>query len=67
MATIHPSIEHLHLITPGAYRERDVLFLLKGGLPLGFDIYRSANWSVVKNRKQMVGEIGVVYKKIKIS
>jgi hypothetical protein len=60
MAIIHPSIEHLHLTTPGAYRERDVLLLLEEGLPLGFDVYHSVNWSVVKNGKQRFGEIDVV-------
>ena len=60
MAIIHPSIEHLHLTTPGAYRERDVLLLLEEGLPIGFDVYHSVNWSVVKNGKQRFGEIDVV-------
>ena len=60
MAIIHPSIEHLHLTTPGAYRERDVLLLLEEGLPLGFDVYHSVNWSVVKNGKQRFGEIDAV-------
>ena len=60
MATIHPSIEHLHLTTPGAYRERDVLLLLEQGLPNAFDIYHSVVWSVVKKGKQRFGEIDIV-------
>ena len=60
MATIHPSIEHLHLTTLGAYRERDVLLLLQEGLHQGFDVYHSVNWSVVKNDKQRFGEIDAV-------
>jgi hypothetical protein len=60
MANIHPCIEHLHLTTLGAYRERDVLLLLQEGLHQGFDVYHSVNWSVVKNDKQRFGEIDAV-------
>ena len=60
MANIHPCIEHLHLTTLAAYRERDVLLLLQEGLHQGFDVYHSVNWSVVKNDKQRFGEIDAV-------
>lgn len=60
MATLHPS---LHTFTPtsaGAYRERDILQILQDGLPQGFDVYHSVNFSAVHSGTQTFGEVDAV-------
>ena len=60
MATIHPSIDTLHLTTPGAYREKYVLELLRDGLPDNFEVFHSVDWSAIYQDQQRYGEIDVV-------
>ena len=60
MANIHPSIESLNLRNAGAYKERDVLITLQDGLPQGFDVFHSVNWSTVNHGQQRFGEIDAV-------
>jgi Holliday junction resolvase-like predicted endonuclease len=60
MATIHPPIDSLHLTTPGAYRERDILELLRDGLPDGFEIFHSVDWAAIYQDQQRYGEIDIV-------
>ena len=60
MATLHPSIDNLHLTSPGAYREKDILFLLQNSLPTGYDVYHSISYSTTHNDNQYYGELDIV-------
>ncbi len=60
MAAIHPPIDSLHLTTPGAYRERDILEHLRDGLPDGFEIFHSVDWSAIYQNQQRYGEVDIV-------
>ena len=60
MAAIHPPIDSLHLTNPGAYRERDVLEHLRDGLPDGFEIFHSVDWSAIYQDQQRFGEVDIV-------
>ena len=60
MATIHPSIVDLRLLTPGSYRERDVLLALESSLSDDYHCYHSVNWAAVKPNRQHHGEFDIV-------
>ena len=59
MATLHPSFPTAGLLGPGFYRERDVLELLEVGLPVGFDLFHSVDWSSTVEGRQQIGEIDI--------
>jgi len=60
MATIHPPLPDIKLMTAGAYRERDILQQLQQGLPDSFDAYHSVQWSSLHEHNQRFGEIDIV-------
>jgi superfamily I DNA and RNA helicase len=60
MASIHPPISSFAVLSPGDYRERDVLSLLEVGLPAGFDVFHQVSWSSVHEGQQRYGELDVV-------
>ncbi len=60
MANIHPPINSMHLTSPGAYRERDILEHLGDGLPDGFDVFHSVDWSAIYQDQQRYGEVDIV-------
>ncbi|BCO29037.1 hypothetical protein MIZ03_3948 [Rhodoferax lithotrophicus] len=60
MATIHPPISTIHPTSAGTYRERDVLILLEQGLPKGFDVFHSVEWSAMHDGDQGFGEFDAV-------
>ena len=60
MATLHPALLSIHPTSLGSYRERDVLAMLEQGLPEGFDVFHSIDWSVMHEGRQTFGEVDVV-------
>ena len=60
MATIHPPLPDIKLMTAGAYREREILQQLQQGLPDSFDAYHSVQWSSLHDDTQRFGEIDIV-------
>lgn len=60
MATLHPALLSIHPTSLGSYRERDVLALLEQGLPAGFDVFHSVDWSAMHEGRQTFGEVDVV-------
>lgn len=60
MATLHPALLSIHPTSLGSYRERDVLGLLEQGLPEGFDVFHSIDWSAMHEGRQAFGEVDVV-------
>ncbi|MCE2859344.1 MAG: NERD domain-containing protein [Oxalobacteraceae bacterium] len=60
MATIHPPLPDIKLITAGAYRERDILQQLQQGLPDSFDACHSVQWSSLHDHNRRFGEIDLV-------
>jgi len=60
MATIHPPIPDLRLLTAGSYRERDVLLALESSLSDGYHCYHSVNWAAVTPNRQHHGEFDIV-------
>jgi len=60
MAKIHPSIIDLRLLTPGSYRERDVLLGLESSLSDDYHCYHSVNWAAVTPTRQNHGEFDIV-------
>ena len=59
MANLHPSFPVQAPKSTGAYREREVLSLLKDGLPQGFDLFHNLAWSVVFEGAQQIGETDI--------
>ncbi|HMN57528.1 MAG TPA: nuclease-related domain-containing protein, partial [Ottowia sp.] len=59
MALLHPSAPLGPATTRGLQREHDVLRLLESGLPDGFDVFHSVDWSCVFDGRQLHGEIDV--------
>ncbi len=59
MAVLHPSAPLTRPVTRGLQREHDVLQLLEAGLPDGFDVFHSVDWSTVFDGRQLHGEIDV--------
>ena len=60
MATIHPPIPDLRLLTAGSYREREVLLALESSLPDDYHCYHGVNWAAVKPNRQHYGEFDIV-------
>ena len=60
MATLHPALLSIQPTSLGVYRERDVLAMLELGLPDGFDVFHSVDWSAMHLGKQSFGEVDVV-------
>ena len=60
MATLHPALLSIHPTSLGSYRERDVLAMLGKGLPDGFDVFHSVNWSAMHEGGQAFGEMDLV-------
>lgn len=60
MATLHPALLSIQPTSLGGYRERDVLAMLEQGLPDGFDVFHSVDWSAMHLGKQSFGEVDVV-------
>jgi DNA polymerase III delta prime subunit len=60
MATIHPPIPDLRLLTAGSYRERDVLLALESSLSVDYHCYHSVNWAAVTPNRQHHGEFDIV-------
>jgi len=60
MAILHPALLSIQPTSLGGYRERDVLAMLELGLPDGFDVFHSVDWSAMHLGKQSFGEVDVV-------
>lgn len=60
MATLHPTFYADAPASGGAYAERAVLAQLQKGLPDGYDIFHSVDWSVLDGAVQRFGEIDAV-------
>jgi hypothetical protein len=60
MATIHPPIPDLRLLTAGSYRERDVLLALESSISDDYHCYHSVNWAAVTLTRQHHGEFDIV-------
>ena len=60
MATLHPALSSIHPNSLGSYRERDVLAMLEQGLPDGFDVFHSVDWSTMYEGRQTFGEVDLV-------
>ena len=57
MATLHPALLSIQPTSLGGYRERDALAMLEQGLPDGFDVFHSVDWSAMHLGKQSFGEV----------
>jgi len=60
MARLHPDLHTWRPTRAGDYTERAVLQQLRDGLPDGFDVFHSVNWSTVDSGTQHFGEIDAV-------
>lgn len=60
MALLIPDLSTIKLLSPGQYRERDVLQILADELPADFTIYHGVSWSSVINSSQKFGEFDAV-------
>jgi hypothetical protein len=60
MARLHPDTNTWRPTGAGQYTERAVLEQLRDGLPDGFDVFHSVDWSTVDAGTQHFGEIDVV-------
>ena len=60
MAKLTPDIRSWRPLGAGAYAERAVLEQLCEGLPDGFDIFHSVDWSTLEDGNQRFGEIDAV-------
>lgn len=60
MAKLTPDIRSWRPLGAGAYAERAVLEQLCEGLPDGFDVFHSVDWSTLDDGKQRFGEIDAV-------
>ena len=60
MATLHPDLHTWRPTGAGQYAERAVLLQLRDGLPDGFDVFHSVDWSTVDARGQRFGEVDAV-------
>ena len=60
MARLNPDLATWHPKGAGEYAERAVLEQLRDGLPDGFDVFHSVDWSTVESGAQRFGEIDVV-------
>ena len=57
MARLHPHLPHQGPMTGGDYRERDLLCLLRDGLPDSFDVFHGLTWSAMHGAFQQFGEL----------
>ncbi len=57
MAQLHPHLPHQGPMTGGDYRERDLLWLLRDGLPDSFDVFHGLTWSAMHGAFQQFGEL----------
>ena len=60
MAKLHPDIQAWRPLSAGEYAERAVLQQLGDGLPDGFDVFHSVDWSTLEDGRQRFGEIDAV-------
>jgi hypothetical protein len=60
MAKLNPDTPNWHATGAGDYAERLVLEMLRDGLPEGFDIFHSVDWTALEEGVQRHGEIDVV-------
>lgn len=60
MAKLNPDIRTWRPMGAGEYAERAVLHQLCEGLPDGFDVFHSVDWSTVDGGRQHFGEIDAV-------
>lgn len=60
MAKLNPDIRTWRPMGAGEYAERAVLEQLCEGLPDGFDVFHSVDWSTVDDGKQRFGEIDAI-------
>ena len=57
MARLHPHLPHQVPMSGGDYRERDLLWLLRDGLPDSFDVFHGLTWSSMHGAFQQFGEL----------
>ena len=57
MARLHPHLPHQGPMSGGDYRERDLLWLLRDGLPDSFDVFHGLTWSSMHGAFQQFGEL----------
>ena len=57
MARLHPHLPNQGPMTGGDYRERDLLWLLRDGLPDSFDVFHGLTWSAMHGAFQQFGEL----------
>ena len=57
MARLHPHLPDQGPMTGGDYRERDLLWLLRDGLPDSFDVFHGLTWSAMHGAFQQFGEL----------
>ena len=60
MAQLIPDLSSFKALSPGQYREKDVLRILEAQLPADFLVYHGIPWSSVHNSSQKFGELDVV-------
>jgi hypothetical protein len=60
MARIHPTTPLQAPLTSGDFRERDVLRILRDGLPANFDVFHNLAWSSMHQGNQHFGEFDLV-------
>jgi hypothetical protein len=57
MARLNPHLHNQGPMTGGDYRERDLLWLLRDGLPDSFDVFHGLTWSAMHGAFQQFGEL----------
>jgi hypothetical protein len=57
MARLHPHLPNQGPMTGGDYRERDLLWLLRDGLPDRFDVFHGMTWLAMHGAFQQFGEL----------
>ena len=57
MARLHPHLPNQGPMSGGDYRERDLLWLLRDGLPDSFDVFHGLTWSAMHGAFQQFGEL----------